>query len=892
MATFNKIEEIQVGENFRGLINSDSVDYSIVSASYNQSYSEGPSELSMTLVSSDSSIQMNEYLGYNEKGEIKKGGKQDIPFSLKNMETISIKNGETPIFTFFGFLSSYNESISAGERTYQLGFLDRSIILDKIFVGLTNRHKRIDNLVGGQASVTAFCGNTAQVRSETLYFGNTPKDYLKKTIAPKLNTARSGSSIEYFPFPPFLGSEPYAGGKIIVGDEQFSENFCSVPEVDYTFKDLVDGMSSANIAVVSFDDSDGSVQGGLAGLARIDGIRRQYTGTLRSVLNRWCADYGYSFVWEDSSGKKDSLGVRIFDMRKGLADIRAKKERFLARGIQDIEYSEDRKSTESIGLVTRLVKPPSFTEGDINFSRKIPCDPVTVGHRGITGDPTLRPGRNNSFLISCFLAKYNADVRTLYYLSNMASNNSFKWEALGIYIVKSDQDYGRSAGSLLKAFWMEDFAEIQNEWGNNFSVHLVYRSEDMEQRHIEWEKNIADNFMGQYFDSKMNTYVPDTTSCSSIFGRRTRLADSNPEFVAYADSQLPEIQNSPYGSVIGRPVSGAKFRQTVQRSSAPWAGNFSVNANSNLKTFTPRFIPVTPEAYNSLVSADVVSEDVQLDFAMGGARFQLGYLFVRNDFNVSIVDNNYTNSKELADGVLNPVNDDSDTSNCTPQCSLDIGAFVCGESATQSDLQPAINSDRALGISVIIDGFDYGTIISPVGTKRLSDGSTFNRIETVNYKNFLAQRPIKKFRESISTNLLKSASTNIVEEDMTSSVLFTADNANKTLNGTTYIVRDGVGSSLGLLDADANSSIDNYHNNALKSIQPSEFSSSKNLSVTVPGYLLEPYSVAEDGISSFSFSLSGSGSSTRLTFRSMPPKKPARDTLIREVKTITRHYRN
>ena len=100
-----------------------------------------------------------------------------------------------------------------------------------------------------------------------------------------------------------------------------------------------------------------------------------------------------------------------------------------------------------------------------------------------------------------------------------------------------------------------------------------------------------------------------------------------------------------------------------------------------------------------------------------------------------------------------------------------------------------------------------------------------------------------------------------------------------------------MGSSLGSLDADANSSIDNYHNNALKSIQPSEFSTSKNLSVTVPGYLLEPYSVAE-GISSFSFSLSGDGSSTRLTFRSMPPKKPARDTLIREVKTITRHYRN
>ena len=43
MATFNKIEEIQVGNNFKGVINSDGVDYAIISASYDQSYSEGPS---------------------------------------------------------------------------------------------------------------------------------------------------------------------------------------------------------------------------------------------------------------------------------------------------------------------------------------------------------------------------------------------------------------------------------------------------------------------------------------------------------------------------------------------------------------------------------------------------------------------------------------------------------------------------------------------------------------------------------------------------------------------------------------------------------------------------------------------------------------------------------
>ena len=44
--------------------------------------------------------------------------------------------------------------------------------------------------------------------------------------------------------------------------------------------------------------------------------------------------------------------------------------------------------------------------------------------------------------------------------------------------------------------------------------------------------------------------------------------------------------------------------------------------------------------------------------------------------------------------VINQPNNDSDTSKCTPQCSVDIGAFVCGDTVTGSDLQPAISTQR------------------------------------------------------------------------------------------------------------------------------------------------------------------------------------------------------
>ena len=874
MATFNKIEEIQVGNNFKGVINSDGVDYAIISASYDQAYSDGPSTLSLTVLSSDSSIEMREYLGFSPERELVKGGKQEAPFSVKNIETISITNGSRSVFNFFGFLSSFSEKISAGERIYQIDFLDRSIILDKIFVGLTNRHMSVDKKVSGKVTVSAFCGNSGRAKSRSLIFGE------PNGLGPKLATAKD------FPYRPHISTEPFAGGRITVGDEQFTENFCSVAEVDYSFHDLIQAMSNAGIAVIAEAD--------LAGLNSIDGLRRQYTGTLRSVLSRWCSDYGYSFVWEDSAGRKDSLGVRIFDMKKGLGNIYHLKEQFLKSGIQDLDYSEDRKSTETIGLVTRLIKPPSFSESQIDFSRKIPCSPVAVAISGnIPGDSTERPAVSFSFLITCFLAKYSQDIRTLWYLANMPSVGRMRYEALGLYVIKSDMNYGKRAESILKGFWMEDFAEIQNEWGNDFRIHLVYRSEDMERRHVEWEKDIADNFMGQYFESIMHTFIPDTTSCSSIFGRRTRLADSNPEFVAYGDDEWPVIENNPYGAIVGRAGASSKFRKIVKRNSAPWAGTFAPEKDSDLKTLTPRFVPVTPEAYNRLISARVVRrEDVPVNFALGGARFQLGFLFVRKSLRrlVSVRPGNYVNPKEIPDYVINQPNNDSDTSKCTPKCSVDIGSFICGDTFTGSDLQPAISTKQSFGIDVTVDGTNYGTIIAPVGTNS-QRAATFNRIETVNYKNFLSERAIKRFKHYMSQNSLKSASVNIVEEDMTPSVVFTADDSNRNINGSTHIIRNGEQNNLGVVNASANSSIDSYHKAIVATLGSSELDSSKSLSVTVPGHLLTPYSV-KDGISSFSFSLSGDGSSTRLTFRSAPPKKPARDSVLREVKTITRHYRN
>ena len=107
---FNKIEEIQIGNNKNGVVESDGNVFAIISANYEQNYSESPSKFTIGLVGSDSSVEMNEYLGLDLNGNTKIGGRQDETFAIRNMETITIKNATSDIFVFNGFLISFSES--------------------------------------------------------------------------------------------------------------------------------------------------------------------------------------------------------------------------------------------------------------------------------------------------------------------------------------------------------------------------------------------------------------------------------------------------------------------------------------------------------------------------------------------------------------------------------------------------------------------------------------------------------------------------------------------------------------------------------------------------------------------------------------------------------------
>jgi hypothetical protein len=215
-----------------------------------------------------------------------------------------------------------------------------------------------------------------------------------------------------------------------------------------------------------------------------------------------------------------------------------------------------------------------------------------------------------------------------------------------------------------------------------------------------------------------------------------------------------------------------------------------------------------------------------------------------------------------------------------------------------SGLEPAPVSRTAFSVSCVIAGKNYGTIVAPVGAR---NGETFFRIETVNFKDFLGQKAIieisNTLRERNPDEMLRAASVDIVEDDMTSKVLFTSDEKDsKILSGISYIIRNGQGERLGDVSGNAKKVLDNYIAQTAKSFSTGTTAPEQVLQVTFPaGFnLLDTIGShsPKDGVSDVSYSLSSGGAQIKMTFRNMPPKYPQKDTILRQIKTQTRHYRN
>lgn len=319
----------------------------IYSAEINQGYAENSNNLAIDLV---------------------RGTNKAITLPEKNLTTsYRVQFGDL-VFPVNYFIK-HTKNIGVNEEVVTCTFVDNSIILDKYFVGLSNRHFRVNessqNFVVGVTC--ANCDNTISV------------------VNGLVNRSVVGVS-------PNL----VVNNLIVVGEEEFIDQACDVPDVKYNFSDLLAAIKKIpNFSFTNFVDINPE-------------YRTSYTGTLREVLSNWCSDFGFSFYWDSLNNTLVCIDLRTpIDLNPIENFITSNFDRNNSNSnipLSSFSEEETLEGTYQQDNIDYVLKPARTKEKSI-----LEFFPITYS--------AVYP--NDSFSdLDLSLAKTNKEAFTLYLLSN------------------------------------------------------------------------------------------------------------------------------------------------------------------------------------------------------------------------------------------------------------------------------------------------------------------------------------------------------------------------------------------------------------------------------------------------------------------------------------------
>jgi len=564
---FRKIEEIILqgnpsGKAFGGYIYSMNVQ---------MGYTNGPTRITLNVVN-DKGV----YTATDKTGNTPAGGFNSL---LGTSDPYKLKIGD--LDEMFLYLISYEIRTAVGQRVLTLQFVDTSVLLDKVFVGLINRHvaAKDDSPYGPRYGLDKTakvdlkmrclkCDGTSETEivtpGETIISG-TDKPYrgLERTVDVVQSSGANPVVGEAYVEPTEPDKFRKNGGLVILGKEGFVEQVCDIPEVDYNFDELLKGISPTYIEVKNDDNENPTLTD------RNNHYRQQYTGTLRDVLNAWCADFAFSFTWDLNHPTPRLIGV---DLTKDLTDD-ATGERYIDKiknvvsGITSESQGEtigtvvtnttesgSLENTYKAGYVSQYLKPARAKETNRVYFRKkmfynVPIEAITT--RAERGYMPIR-----DFMVSCALAKYSQVMRR-HYLYSAGLNNDWVRNALGIGQWKSLTATERDI--VVTNMPQANFTEMARKFGRKaggFSMFVVEFDDDKAAEFEQWQAHIANNFIGRYYYAPVDQSEVDNKTCETKneFKNET-------EVVAGGQVEQYDLNNNidfgklPYADVMRNPNS-------------------------------------------------------------------------------------------------------------------------------------------------------------------------------------------------------------------------------------------------------------------------------------------------------------------------------------------------
>ena len=190
-------------------------------------------------------------------------------------------------FSFDGRVFSYEIEESTSGKILSITLVDNSVILDKLYVVVFRPGLFGKNGVSSTASLPVVF--TADDSYYDLKDNGSGFSLVKVTFnnGSVNRTVRSHNGM--------------VGDLIIVGSEEPPDTKCEVASTSYTFNDLKGVVNVSGFSSCPITNSE---------------VRKTYEGTLRSVLNSWCQDFGYSFYWDYRNNK-----IVFFDLKNSIFSI-------------------------------------------------------------------------------------------------------------------------------------------------------------------------------------------------------------------------------------------------------------------------------------------------------------------------------------------------------------------------------------------------------------------------------------------------------------------------------------------------------------------------------------------------------------------------------------------
>ncbi len=752
------------------------------------------------------------------------------------------------------YLVSYKKNKAPGSALMTLSFVDSSITLDKVFVGLLHRH-------GNKFKRTNLVSGSFTVRCPTCSDGAI--------------TGLSGVARRYIDDIPvnsgsYFQKNSDGGGYIILGKEYFPESNCEIPKVDYNFTDLCNALTVFGI------------RHELSGFDINPNYRQEYAGNLREVLNNWGSDFSFEFFY-------DGQTIKGIDLRQSINLSVVQNFADTNEFVMNATIGETLENTYTQTVVARYVKPSSVREYSNTFNFRQSATPISLSD--ILAGGSCAGRTTDPLLISVALSRLDSSLKEAYIANYAVENNNMSvLQALGFRNVSTLSTSARNAILYQSKFWanIDPNSNIKFQ-EDNYAVLVGYFREDIKSQIDSWDTEAA-NFMGKYY--RFDTTLPvnrfdcpfandwfiyytydskwETIPQSDIHGNDAlpfasllRDPSSNTNFTTFSTKNIFAVEDNAWG-IEQTTYDAAKGTndyellkpQVITYEEMPVAGTSVMDV---LTSAAP--IASLPQSVIDLFSSPI-------DIQGAKAAFLVIPLFSKMPTicpKISPV-NYRTINRAVYDRVITRASNDEKAPNCITYCDSNIVSEICNCGAQYTPV-PYFQNLLAPYVLVSHPNGSQSNIIFPV------DANYFGYF--VHHRFFkTTYPPVKSIYGTPPAKASNTLSTRVLDYDITPDIDAIVDN-NDAVNQYIYSPT----SQQIVTAASYYDSLANMNNMVVPSQKSIELSVAK-ANISTLGLPLTPAS----GLIDLTISINDGGLQTDLTYATRPPVVPKPEAVFTKVK--------